>query len=89
MRGARDCRLLSHGSSEPARSAAAPAGDEALPFAERHAAGITLPTGVLRLELDRNVMQRVYENRRLVVAPLLNPEPSVTSSAARRRRSRR
>jgi hypothetical protein len=52
------------------------AGDEALPFAELHAARITFPAAVVsELELNGYVMQRVYEHGRLVGVRLLEPEP--------------
>ena len=66
------------------------AGDEALPFAELHAAGITSPAAVVsELEPNGYVMQRVCEHDRLVGVRLPAPEPPVTSSAPRWRRSHR
>ena len=66
------------------------AGDEALPFAELHAAGITFPAAVVsELEPNGYVIQRVCELGRLVGVRLLEPAPPVTSSAPRWRRSHR
>ena len=66
------------------------AGDEALPFAALHAAGITFPAAVVsELELNGYVIRRVYEHGRLVGVRLLEPEPPVASSAPRWRRSHR
>ena len=64
------------------------AGDEPLPFARLHAAGITFPAAVVsELELNGYVIQRVYEHGRPAGVRLLKPEPPVTSSAPRWRRS--
>ncbi len=63
------------------------AGDEALPFARLHAAGITFPAAVVsELELNGYVIKRVHEQGRPVGVRLLKPEPPVTSSAPRWRR---
>ena len=66
------------------------AGDEALPFAALHAAGLTFPAAVVsELELTGYVIQRVYEHGRLIGVRLLEPEPPVASAAPRWRRSDR
>ena len=66
------------------------AGDEALPFAELHDVGIAFPAAVVsELELNGYVILRVYEHGRLVGVRLLEPEPPVTSSTPRWRRSHR
>jgi hypothetical protein len=64
------------------------AGDEALPFAALHAAGITFPAAVVsELELNGYVIKRIHAHGRPVGVRLLKPEPPVTSSAPRWRRS--
>jgi hypothetical protein len=66
------------------------AGDQALPFAALHAAGITFPAAVVsELELNGYAIQHVYEHGRLVGVRLLEPEPRVTSPAPRWRRPHR
>jgi hypothetical protein len=66
------------------------AGEEALSFTRLHAAGVTFPAAVVsELELNGYVIRRVYEHGRLVGVRLLEPEPPVTSSAPRWRRSHR
>ena len=63
------------------------AGDQPAAFAELHAGGIAFPAAVVaELELNGYVIERVYENGRLVGVRLLDPEPGDTPAGPRRRR---
>jgi hypothetical protein len=63
------------------------AGEEAVGFAELHAAGIAFPAAVVsELELNGYVIERVYEHGRLIGVRLLQPEPPDRPSGRRRRR---
>ena len=60
------------------------AGDQPAAFAELHAGGIAFPAAVVaELELNGYVIERVYENGRLVGARLLDPEPGDTPAGPR------
>ncbi|MGH8270419.1 MAG: hypothetical protein ACRET5_06815 [Steroidobacteraceae bacterium] len=62
------------------------AGDEAVAFAELHAAGIAFPAAVVaELELNGYVIERVHDHGRLRGVRLLQPEPPVTPISRRRR----
>ena len=63
------------------------AGDEAVAFAELHAAGIAFPAAVVsELELSGYVIERVYDHGRLVGVRLLQPEPPDRPTGPRRHR---
>ena len=63
------------------------AGDEAVAFAELHAAGIAFPAAVVsELELNGYAIERVYDHGRLVGVRLLQPEPPDRPTGPRRRR---
>ena len=63
------------------------AGDEAVAFAELHAAGIACPAAVVsELELNGYVIERVYDHGRLIGVRLLQPEPPDRPTPHRRRR---
>ena len=63
------------------------AGDEAVAFAELHAAGIAFPAAVVsELELSGYVIERVYDHGRPVGVRLLQPEPPDTPTAPAARR---
>jgi hypothetical protein len=67
------------------------AGDLPVAFAELHAGGIAFPAAVVcELELNGCVIERVYDQGRLVGVRLLHPEPPEPPHipAAHRRRLR-
>lgn len=62
------------------------AGDEAVAFAELHASGIAFPAAVVsELELNGYVIERVYDDGRLIGVRLLQPAPPATPASRRRR----
>jgi hypothetical protein len=62
------------------------AGDEAVAFAELHAAGIAFPAAVIsELELNGYVIERVHDHGRPVGVRLLQPQPPRTPISRRRR----
>jgi len=66
------------------------AGEQPVAFAELHAGGIDFPAAVVsELELSGYVIERVYDQRRLIGVRLLHPEPPDTPAASRRRRPHR
>jgi hypothetical protein len=65
------------------------AGDEAVAFADLHAAGIAFPAAVVsELELNGYLIERVCDHGRLIGVRLLQPEPP-DAPASRRRRPHR
>jgi hypothetical protein len=65
------------------------AGDQPVAFAELRAGGIDFPAAVVsELELNGYVIERVYDDGRLIGVRLRHPEPRDTSAAPRRRRRR-
>lgn len=66
------------------------AGDEAVAFAELHAAGIAFPAAVVsKLELNGYAIERVCDHGRLLGVRPLEPEPLDTTAAPRWRRQHR
>ena len=64
------------------------AGDEAVAFAELHAAGIAFPAAVVsELELNGYAIERVHDHGRPIGVRLLKPEPP-DAPASRWRRHR-
>lgn len=66
------------------------AGSRPATFAELHASGIDFPAAVAcELELSGHIIERVYDDGRLVGVRLLQPEPADKPAARRRRWSPR
>jgi hypothetical protein len=62
------------------------AGDQAVAFAELHASGIAFPAAVVsELELNGYVIERVYDQGRLIGVRLLQREPPDTPVSRWRR----
>ena len=60
------------------------AGDEAVAFADLHAAGIAFPAAVIsELELNGYAIERVHDHGRLLGVRLLGPEPPKRSQHGR------